>query len=175
MKTMAYQYLTKLGLSAQAAQSLCSAGAFASPVALGTVGGAAAIQATDFRYPLASYALISLAIQLLIALLRSWFGERKELLATMKEQTAAVAESYRGIISQMELQRREDKLSRHAMANALSALSVERALLRAGVPKDEVPSTDLQAIYFDVLRQGEVSGEIHMTSPHVTYPGGSGD
>jgi Mg2+/citrate symporter len=163
---MPHKYLIKWGLSPKAAKLLCAFGYYSTPITLGTSTGAMALQVTTFQYPLLAYVLISAVIQLVIALMRSWFSERRELHETMKQQTTSIADGYKELFQQIETQRAEDKRQRHAMANALSALSVERALLRHGVSPDKVPETDLQVIYFDALASGE--HEIHTTSPQAT-------
>lgn len=137
------------------------------PVGVGALSGEAITQAVDFRYPWVAAMLSGAALQLLIALLRSLFHERRDVMAAMREMMKAADESR--MIREAEAQR-----IRHDLANRAHKAEIGLYLVHSGVPVDDLP--EVRPLYdidaedrSEELRRKAVrivqSGEIHLSRP----------
>jgi hypothetical protein len=102
------------------------------PVGIGAAAGDVVASAADFRYPIIAAMLSGAVVQLLIALLRSLFSERRDVLATMREMLKERDEST--LIRQKEEQR-----MRHELANRAHVAEMRQALLDVGVAREDLP------------------------------------
>lgn len=103
------------------------------PVGIGVTLGNSVSQAADWHNPWLTAALTGALVQVLIALLRSWFSERRDLLQTMKQMLGEQRQYLHDIIS-------TEKRERHDMANRAQVAEFKLALVARGVPLDQLPT-----------------------------------
>jgi hypothetical protein len=156
MSGMPHRLLTRVGLPEYAVKPLCVVGSVVSPPLLATGGGIAAIEAAPWAHPYAVYVLVSAVIQLFIALLRAWFGERREVIETLTRQ---IDRQEARFVKRLE----EDAIIRHEQANQLQAQNYLIFCFQKGIDPVNPPKP-----LYDVEKEREhlrlmESGEIHMS------------
>jgi hypothetical protein len=151
---MPHRLLTRWGVPGVLTKPLCFAFHFASPVAFGMGGGIATVEVGQWQHPYAAFILASAVIQLFIALLRAWFGERRELVSTL---TAQIDRQEARFVRRIE----EDAIIRHEQANQLQRQAWIIHCTQSGLPMDNPPKPmyDVEKER-DLLRSGE---DLHMT------------
>ncbi len=102
------------------------------PVATGATFGEVIAEAEKWRYPWLAAIVTGALVQIMIALLRAWFTERRDLLNTMKAMLGEQRETYLTFIN-------AEKEERHAVANRAHKAELKAHMLAAGVPVDELP------------------------------------
>lgn len=124
-----HNHLIKWGVKAGLARFVCFQ---ALPTIVGASGGYGAISVADWRYPIVAFALVSGTIQLFIALMRSWFTERRELIETMKAMLLQQEQHFLNLIKQ-------EKEERHDLANRLNTANWRVYCYKNNIPYEEPP------------------------------------
>lgn len=103
------------------------------PVATGATFGQVIAQIENWRSPWLAAVVTGAVVQIAIALLRSWFAERRDLLQTMKAMLAEQRETYLAFIE-------NEKKERHQMANRAAKAELRLHMKEAGVPANRIPA-----------------------------------
>lgn len=110
------------------------------PVGLGATTGQTVALAADWAHPWLIAVLSGAVVQLLIALLRSLFTERRDVLATLRDMLKAREETE-------FIKAREEQRMRHELANRTHISEMRWAMLDSGVPYEEVKRKNIKPIY----------------------------
>jgi hypothetical protein len=102
------------------------------PVGMGATLGQVVAQTEQWRYPWVAAIVTGALVQIAIALLRSWFNERRDLLQTMKAMLGEQRATYLTFID-------SEKDERHRMANRAASAELKLHMVRAGVPVNRLP------------------------------------
>lgn len=139
------------------------------PVGLGATLGQSVALSADWAHPWLIAVLSGAVVQLLIALLRSLFTERRDVLATLRDMLKAKDETE--MVKEHEQQR-----VRHDLANRTYIAEMRWQMVEDGVPVEEVMRRKIRPIY-DIdaedgaeerrrrAARGLLSGEIRLTEP----------
>lgn len=110
------------------------------PVGLGATLGQGVALSAEWVHPWLIAVLSGAVVQLLIALLRNLFTERRDVLATLREMLKAMDES--------EMVRlHEEQRVRHELANRTYAAEMRFQMVEDGVPIEEVRKRPIRPIY----------------------------
>lgn len=117
------------------------------PVGLGAATGNAVAQSAEWRYPWLAAVLSGAVLQLLIALLRNLFTERRDVLAALRDMLREQRESQQN----RELNERR---VRHELANRAHVAELKLYMVASGTPFDKLPHVkplyDLDAEEVDI-------------------------
>lgn len=110
------------------------------PVGLGATLGQSVAVSADWAHPWMVAVLSGAVVQLLIALLRSLFTERRDVLATLRDMLKAKDETE--MVKEHEQQR-----IRHELANRTFVAEMRWQMVEDGVPVEEVRRRPIRPIY----------------------------
>lgn len=123
------------------------------PVVLGALTGDAVATSAQWARPGLIAVMSGAILQLLIALLRNLFTERRDVLNTLRD----MLKEQREAVHTVEVSARR---IRHDMANRTHAAEMQLALLARGVPFDQLPH--VKPLYD--LEAEQVDEDIHRTA-----------
>ncbi len=103
------------------------------PVSIGAAFAFLVTEATPWTHPAVVAVLTGALVQVFIALMRNWFTERRELLATLRDMLQEQRRYVHGMLL-------EEQADRHALANRASQAEMKLNLLAAGVAWEDLPT-----------------------------------